>query len=196
MNLVTGQGRARLLPSRKPDQLGWNLVLPFHPCLTVYIRGFKPTSIRQSTQIAIFFRVLRGSIHPRIPSPSIRAHLCPSVVKKRHALCLPFRVIRVFRGSNNTPIHPWSSVFIRGFKTTTESNRLRWNFALPKKPPLIPCLPWFQKHPETVPKMRIFRISRSGHPQQPRNLFRSGRFRTAKTSVFARAILEQLAQPG
>ena len=114
MNLVTGQGRARLLQSRKPDRLGWNLVLPFHPCLTVYIRGFKPTSIRQSTQIAIFFCVFRGSIHPLIPSPSIRAHPCPSVVKKRHALCLPFRVISVFRGSIQ---HHIKSVSIRGNPT-------------------------------------------------------------------------------
>ena len=132
------------------------------------------------------------------PNP-IPLNPCPSVFIRGEKTPRPlpsFRVIRVFRGSNNTPIHPWSSVFIRGLKTTTESNRLRWNFALPKKPPLIPCLPWFQKHPETVPKILIFGISRSGHPQQPRNFFRSGRFRTAKTSVFARAILEQLAQPG
>ncbi len=153
MNLVTGQGRARLLPSRKPDQLGWNLVLPFHPCLTEYIRGFKPTSIRQPTQIATFFRVLRGSIHPRIPSPSIRAHLCPSVVKKRHALCLPFRVIRVFRGSIQ---HHIKSVAIRGYPTPFSKHNnapAQMELRPPPKPPVIPCvpcvpcLPWFQQHP-------------------------------------------------
>ena len=188
-----GQGKAWLLPSRKPDRHGWNPALPCHPCLTVDTNP-RPSVNPHKLPSSSVSSVVQSTAG--IPSPSIRAHLCPSVVKKRHALCLPFRVIRVFRGSNNTPIHPWSSVFIRGLKTTTESNRLRWNFALPKKPPLIPCLPWFQKHPETVPKILIFGISRSGHPQQPRNFFRSGRFRTAKTAVFARAILEQLAQPG
>ena len=112
-------------------------------------RGYKPTSIRQPTQIAIFFRVFRSSIHRRNPIP---LNPCPSVFIRGEKTPRPlpsFRVIRVFRGSNNTPIHPWSSVFIRGSNPTTkpQPHRLRWNFALPQNLTLIPCLPWFQQHP-------------------------------------------------
>ena len=159
--------------------------------------GFNPTSIRQPTQIAIFFRVFRGPIHRRNPIP---LNPCPSVFIRGEKTPRPlpsFRVIRVCRDSIQ---HHIKSVAIRGYPTpfSKHNNRTGSDGTSPsrKNLTLIPCRPWFPKPPETVLKMRIFRISRSGHPQQPRNLFRSGRFRTAKTSVFARAILEQLAQPG
>jgi hypothetical protein len=59
---------------------------------------------------------------------------------------------RVFRGSNNTPTHPWSSVFICGFKPDHQTTTTPAQMELrppPKTPliPCVPCLPWFQQHP-------------------------------------------------
>ena len=116
---------------------------------------------------------------PPNPNPSIRAHLCSSVVKptrpsnhKYHrgsdgtspsprTNTLLFRVIRVFRGSihhiKSVPIcvHPW---FPNANLETQERRGSDGTSPSPKKHHLLPCIPclsWFNPPPNPNPSICV-----------------------------------------